>query len=806
MNRILFGLRYCNWMLVGIVGLGALLRLWGIGFGLPYTYASDEPNYLLTTLQILKTGDLNPHWWLYPSLMFYVSAVALWVYFIFGRATGQFVTVNDLPPPQIVGMGVGKLVVPEEFLVTRGAIALVSTATIVIVYLVARQLHPNKWAALLAALLLAVSPTAVDHSHRIGPDILALFFLLVSVYFAVRIADEPAILNYVCAGISAGLAIGSKYNAGLVLSALIVAHCLWFGRTFWKRKEIYFAALAMLIGFVIATPFSIFDFSNFWEGVRWQAFSYSTEGHAGQEGNALSWYITYLWNNEGGLVLLAAFCTAFFLYARSSKRWILISFPLLYFAFVSQLLIRNARTIMLIIPFLDVLAAVLIVGITEWAIHVRRVPTTLAVIGAFFASVLVVVPPLQVTLAANIRLTQVDGRETARQWLEENLVPGTRVALEAYSPYLDTKRFTVWGVDAIPDHSLDWYMQNGFEYLIFSQGMYGRFFAEPDRYRTWVDKYTKFFGYLEEVKRFNDNNYEIRVYKTGVVLPEHRIAARFGDYGDLIELVGYDLLSPRVLPGESLRVRLAWRALKPANEPLELSLQLLGRDERIVAVTRDDLFQRKYSGWAWPQGIFSTEWTIPIPRETEPGQYLLQVEVTQTRFAYTLPARTWAGEPIPTVLLGMFKLSAPRPSSELQSARAVAARFGNAFTLVGYTLTNRTPHAGGTLNVTVYWQSIARSDQDYTVFVHLLDAEGNLRAQLDTPPRGGAYPTTLWEVGEIVRDDYALALPRDLAPGKYHLAIGMYAYPSLVRLPVQDAYGQSAGDHVIFADIVQVSP
>jgi hypothetical protein len=153
----------------------------------------------------------------------------------------------------------------------------------------------------------------------------------------------------------------------------------------------------------------------------------------------------------------------------------------------------------------------------------------------------------------------------------------------------------------------------------------------------------------------------------------------------------------------------------------------------------------------------------------------------------------------------MFKVSVPTPSvAELQAAHTANVRWNDQIELAAYALDSRTARAGDTLNITLYWRSIARSDKDYTVFVHLLDAQGNVRAQRDAPPRDGAYPTSIWDVGEIVRDDYALELPRDLAAGEYRLVVGWYEYPSLARLSVVDARGNALGDHLIL-DTVQVS-
>lgn len=801
-----FPLGKFNLALGTICLLGLVLRLWGINFGLPYTYAPDEPTYLLLTLRILQSGDLNPHWWYYPSLMFYLNAVALLLFFLAGRLMGAFVTPADLAHPEIVTMGVGKLDLPSEFLVSRGLVVLISVAAIILVYQIGRQLNPSKGVAVVAALLLAVSPTVVDHSHRFGPDLFALFFSLAAFLFSIRIVDEPKLRYYAAAGIAAGLAIASKYNAGLILVPLVVAHFLRFGAIGWRRKELFIGLIAIGLTFVIAVPFSVLDLKNFWEGVQWQAFSYSIEGHAGQEGNALQWYSSYLLGMEGAMVVFAIICSAYCLITRSKKSLVLLSFPVVYFLFVSLLLVRNARTIMLIIPFLDLLAAQLLVNVYEWLTGAQRFRRGIgaAILAAMCA--LMIVPPLQTALAANISLTQSDGRESARQWLEANLPVGARVAEEAYSPYLDTKRFVVQGFDAIVDHPTEWYPQNGFEYLVLSQGMYKRFFDEPERYSDWVAKYNQFFARFPLFARFNDNNYEIRVYRTGVTLPAQRVAARFGDDGNLIELIGYDQTATKWLPGEPLQVTLDWGALRRTHEPLELDLQLLGPDGKVVGAAHGDLFQGKSPIERFSEGIFVSEWRIPSRADAMPGVYSLIVNVVQARYGYYTPIQNWTGQKIETLALGPFKLSAlPPTTDEMQSISAANVRFGDQITLLGYVLPSTSVRAGNVVPLTMYWQSLTKPARDYTVFVHLLDANGRVLVQVDTQPHGGAYPTSLWEPREIIRDNYALQLPADLTPGAYRIEVGLYEYPSFLRLGVSDARGQVLGDHWLLSDLIQLS-
>jgi 4-amino-4-deoxy-L-arabinose transferase-like glycosyltransferase len=793
-----------NWLLAAILAVGLVLRLWGINYGLPYTYGPDEPTYVTITLQMLKTGDMNPHWWYYPSLMFYLNAAAYVLYFLFGRILGliSLASPADLPFPEIVTMGVGRLAIPAEFLIARGMVALFSAGAIVLVYLIGRRLHPNRWVAVLAALFFAVSPTVIGLSHRFAPDILAMSFSLVSFLFIMQIVDEPRVRNYVLAGVGAGLAIASKYNAGLVLVALFAAHLAQFGIAGWRRKEIYLALVTTGLVFVIGTPFAVLDFPNFWDGVRWQAFSYTVEGHAGQEGGALIWYMGYLWGTEGIVVLGAAISAALLLIRRVKKGLVLASYPLVYFVFVSTLLIRNDRTIMLIVPFLNLLAALFVVEAYEWLV---RMSLRRAVVVALFAAVVVwvVVPSLQSAVAGDLGLAQTDGREAARVWIDRNLPAGSRVAVESYSPYVDTKRFTVDGEYFMIDHPPEWYEQNGFEYLVFSYNAFGRFYADPTLYADSIARYNDFFSRFHELVQFSENGYEIRIYQTNVTgLPSQRIAAHLGVYAPMLEMVGYNRdTKPQV--GE-IDLTLYWRAMETHREPLRLTAHLLDRNNQEVAESSGALFDALSTDGRWPEEITRVPWKIAGTAATAPGLYRVELDVDADGIG-RIPVLSNENKPISDKLfLGPIKVTpAPPSAEELQRAQPSGAQFANLFALQGYRL-DETARAGESPGMTLYWKSIAKTDKDYTVFVHLIDSSGRVRAQVDAQPRGGTYPTSIWDAGEVIRDDYTLPLPRDLAPGEYTIEVGAYEYPSLTRLTVSDADGNRLGDHLILDSTVNV--
>ena len=82
------------------------------------------------------------------------------------------------------------------------------------------------------------------------------------------------------------------------------------------------------------------------------------------------------------------------------------------------------------------------------------------------------------------------------------------------------------------------------------------------------------------------------------------------------------------------------------------------------------------------------------------------------------------------------------------------------------------------LTVTLYWQAGPASPaEDYTSYVHLLDAGGVGVTQSDHRPGGKYYPSSLWSPGEILRDTHTLDLPADLPPGEYTLIAGLYFQP-----------------------------
>jgi len=109
---------------------------------------------------------------------------------------------------------------------------------------------------------------------------------------------------------------------------------------------------------------------------------------------------------------------------------------------------------------------------------------------------------------------------------------------------------------------------------------------------------------------------------------------------------------------------------------------------------------------------------------------------------------------------------------------------------------------GGQLGVNLRWQALARLDEDYTIFIQVLDSQDNIVGQVDSWPVQGTYPTSQWPAGEVIVDTHVVQLKSSMAPGNYRLQVGWYLLATLRRLPVLNSDGDPIDDRVVISGLV----
>ncbi|MBM4431688.1 MAG: phospholipid carrier-dependent glycosyltransferase [Chloroflexi bacterium] len=495
-----------TWFDLGVLATLALgLRLWGISFDLPNLYHRDEARYVSIPLQILKSGDYNPHFFNYPTLFFYLLAAAYVFLFLFLASRGHIGHLDGLVlPEEVLQRVVGRATMPSQFLLGRGLVALSGVLTVLVVYWVARRLYSRR-AAWLAALLVSVSPTHVRNSHFIAPDVTMVLIAMCSFAFAYEVWLNGRRRDYVLAGLLAGLAASTKYNAYPILIPVALAH-VWrrHGKS-WITLELLLAIGAAGVGFLLGTPYALLDLPAFLNGVAFEIRHYATVGDPGIEGqNALWWYARYLTRTEGLVLLLAVTEALRGLLARDRRTLFLLSFPLVYTFFVSFYVVKNDRTILAIVPFLAMLAgAVLDRGLTSWPTKVADTGKS-AILGWIMAAAITTAAlawPAWQTLQINQRFAREDVRTEVTQWMEVQLPPGSRVVGEYYSPLLEHSRLHFVWVDRAIDLPLVWYQENA-DYVVFVENRYGGFYLDPSRYAAQIAAYQAMFAHFALVKEW----------------------------------------------------------------------------------------------------------------------------------------------------------------------------------------------------------------------------------------------------------------------------------------------------------------
>ncbi len=112
----------------------------------------------------------------------------------------------------------------------------------------------------------------------------------------------------------------------------------------------------------------------------------------------------------------------------------------------------------------------------------------------------------------------------------------------------------------------------------------------------------------------------------------------------------------------------------------------------------------------------------------------------------------------------------------------------------GYEFLNSSPHG---LTVKLYWQAVQQPDFNYSAFVHLVDDNDQIIAQMDRAPgEGQGYPPSLWVPLDIVVEEYMLEIPQRIARQPYRIRTGLYNWQTGQTLPVTQN-GNFNGDYVI---------
>ena len=79
-----------------ILAVAALLRFVALGSGIPFNIGVDEPEIMSRVVQMMRTGDFNPHFFDYPGLYFYVQLGVAVLRFLAGATLGEWSSLDHV--------------------------------------------------------------------------------------------------------------------------------------------------------------------------------------------------------------------------------------------------------------------------------------------------------------------------------------------------------------------------------------------------------------------------------------------------------------------------------------------------------------------------------------------------------------------------------------------------------------------------------------------------------------------------------------------------------------------------------------
>lgn len=441
-------------LLVLTVLLGLMLRTAGLTWSLPdtrhpiATYHPDELiNLSAATAADIPHLQLDIKFYNYGTFYFYLVSFAHTV----GRGWGLIPTTPH-------GYDVfSKEAAPEQaalYLTGRIVTDLLGTATIAVIYFLGRRLYGRK-AGLLAALLYAVTPIAVQHSHFLTVDVPATFFVSLALLWAARLLTRQTWADYVLAGFFVGLAAATKYNCGLVLIAPLLAHrCNKNPKTCDTHRAAHLFVLltAAVFAFLIACPGPIINFDAFWNGtypgsgVRYELFEHSRSGHGDLFTNTgLGWIyhlvVSLRYGMGSPLLLLSLAGIAYAVKKRRPEDGILLAFILLYYGLAGFSAVRFARYMIPLFPAFSVLAARFIVA-----------PFPRPVLGKLMAGIAAVVVFCAFGSSAllDMHLTALNSRDFFADYLEHHAPQGATIAFAKIPWFYSPPLSPLFGAPAAP--------------------------------------------------------------------------------------------------------------------------------------------------------------------------------------------------------------------------------------------------------------------------------------------------------------------------------------------------------------------
>ncbi len=418
------------------LAVGFALRAPQVGAHLPYLYDHDEAPILNRLLGMVQEGRYNPEYFRYPSLTFYLRMPAVAAGFLHAAQAGEIGSIGEVVTANhsVRGEVARTVSHPRIVIWARSVSTIFSVLLILLTYLIARRVAPP-WAAGVAALLVAITPPLIEDSEKVGVDTLMAAMCLLTVWLSLRVMEQPTVARAALAGLAAGLAVSSKYNAAPVVLVPVLAVFL-SGR--WSAGALAAALGLPVVGFVAGTPYAVTNLPGFLDALAYQVNYYAIRGF-GTATVEPGWphaerFLEWMFRQASGVAVTVGGLAGALLLPLSRRRTgsLILILPAVFGLYMLNQRIAFFRNMFLLLPFFAIATSWLIERVAH---HLSRQPWLPRRAGAWLGPGLVVLLAAQPALGAfdlwHSTRIRPESRRLVSTWLAENTAPEVETAIAA---------------------------------------------------------------------------------------------------------------------------------------------------------------------------------------------------------------------------------------------------------------------------------------------------------------------------------------------------------------------------------------
>ncbi len=475
--------------------LAVALRFYGLNFGLPANFHPDEVPKFNAIQRMLSHEDLNPRYFLHPTLLLYSTYFSNFIY----------QSIANSPDWSSTLIFAGRIVSA-----TAGSLS------VFLVFLIGRTLF-NTHIGLIGSLILSVAPLHVTCSRYVKEDSLLTFFILLSVYLLVKATKEDKKSLLYLSGFAAGAAASTKYSGILTGAILLTAPWLrsYFLSHFPSSKSFtpdkkyliptIIACLFVPIGLFACSPYIILDYQTFLSDFASER-DHMIRGHmvtidAWSQFWMFHFYRSILPGMTFISALLATAGIGVLIYRRKISDLFLLSVILLFYLPAEFVKAKPApqpeRYILPCLPFLALAGGVFLYELKKYSSAIYSFTysfiLTIAVVFSLHRSI---------TLAFEIKN---DTRDQMHAWMIENIPKGASILVDwkPYNPPFKEGEFNIIYLpreDIISKLRVSEIKKSGADYILLSSLYFSRYFDQPNSDPAFRDVFRKVFKTFQKTK------------------------------------------------------------------------------------------------------------------------------------------------------------------------------------------------------------------------------------------------------------------------------------------------------------------